>query len=209
MDGCLLDTERGYMRAWQTAFTEKGFSVDWETLETWAGLGSVRINARAAEILGDPSAVQPLRDLRNKHFMAALERGEIRPMPGAGEILDYLAARGAVIGLATSSSRDKAMMLLQRFDLFKYFDVAVFADDIEHLKPAPDIYLRAQTLSGRTKEECLAFEDSASGVAAAYNAGIDVVYAPDIGVPAAAEIPVFARIDSLTEGIGLLEKVLA
>ena len=44
--------------------------------------------------------------------------------------------------------------------------------DYAKSKPAPDPYLKAVELSGFTKEECIAVEDSERGLLAAKNAGI-------------------------------------
>ena len=47
-------------------------------------------------------------------------------------------------------------------------------------KPAPDVYLKAADLLGVDPSDCLAFEDSDPGTAAALAAGMTVVQVPDL-----------------------------
>ena len=77
------------------------------------------------------------------------------------------------------------------------FDAIVTSDDVEHAKPAPDIYVRACELLGVAPSEALALEDSTSGVAAAKAAGLTC-----IAVPLFAETDVSAAdrvVDSLED----------
>ena len=92
------------------------------------------------------------------------------------------------LGVATSSVSTSARPFLDRHKLTPFFEVIVTGDEVEHGKPAPDIYLRAAEKLGLTSEECLVVEDALSGIAAAKAAKMRVVAIPDIrpsGLPAA------------------------
>jgi HAD superfamily hydrolase (TIGR01509 family) len=52
------------------------------------------------------------------------------------------------------------------------FDAIVGADDVEHGKPAPDVFLRAAELIGIAPGECLVYEDGEPGIVAAERAGM-------------------------------------
>ena len=70
-----------------------------------------------------------------------------------------------------------------------HFDVVVTADDVQHPKPAPDLYLAACAALGAEPERSAALEDSATGVEAARAAGMFVVavpYFPDLPVEGAS-----------------------
>ena len=60
------------------------------------------------------------------------------------------------------------------------FDKVVCANMVENGKPMPDIYLYACENIGYKPENCVAVEDSANGVTAAYRAGLNVVMIPDL-----------------------------
>jgi beta-phosphoglucomutase-like phosphatase (HAD superfamily) len=55
------------------------------------------------------------------------------------------------------------------------FDATVSASEVEHSKPAPDLYLAAAEKLGIPATECLAVEDTGAGIAAAKAAGMFAV----------------------------------
>lgn len=55
----------------------------------------------------------------------------------------------------------------------------VTGDDVVHGKPAPDPYLLAARRLGVAPEQCLAVEDSASGIRSAFTAGMTVLAIPN------------------------------
>ncbi len=83
------------------------------------------------------------------------------------------------LGVATSSVGSSARPFLHRYGLTSCFDVIITGDEVEHGKPAPDIYLRAAEGLGVAADQCLVVEDALSGVAAGKAAGMCVVAIPD------------------------------
>ena len=67
------------------------------------------------------------------------------------------------------------------------FQAVVTRDDVSQPKPHPEPYLLAARLLGVSPKDCLAIEDSHSGVQAAHDAGMQTVMVPDL-VPPTAEI---------------------
>ena len=102
---------------------------------------------------------------------------------------------GVPLALASNSPRFLVDDALATAELADAFNVIVTSDDVEHPKPAPDIYLLACERLGVPPSHALALEDSASGVTAAKAAGLDC-----IAVPMFAETDVSAAdrvVDSL------------
>jgi len=208
MDGCLVDTERAYIRAWGMAFKAKNMPISDEKLLSFAGKGSVYINAEIARYTHSEKMAKELRACREDFFWKFLDKGEVALMPYAREILSYAKDKNLAIGIASSTVTSKASRILQYFDLLGYFNFKVFGDMIANLKPAPDIYNMAVMLAGRPPAECIAFEDSAAGVMSADACGIDVVYVPGVGPGIPDEAIIYKRIPSLREGIELLAGVI-
>jgi beta-phosphoglucomutase-like phosphatase (HAD superfamily) len=61
----------------------------------------------------------------------------------------------------------------------------VSSDEVEHGKPAPDVYLLAARRLGVDPARCLVVEDSLNGVRAGRAAGMTVVLVPNASVPPA------------------------
>jgi beta-phosphoglucomutase-like phosphatase (HAD superfamily) len=72
-----------------------------------------------------------------------------------------------------------ALQVVNAID-FKAFDVVVAGDDVIHGKPHAEPYLKAAQLLGIRPEECVAFEDSISGILSAEAAGTKAVGIPNV-----------------------------
>lgn len=102
---------------------------------------------------------------------------------GARELLRYLKEHDIKTCLASSSTKGRAYTLLGQNGIDGFFDVGVFGNEVEHSKPAPDIFLKACEKSKTPASECLVLEDSEAGIRAAHAAGIPVICVPDLKQP--------------------------
>jgi HAD superfamily hydrolase (TIGR01509 family) len=96
-------------------------------------------------------------------------------LPGARELIAELRSRAVPLALASSSLPSWIEALLRGVGLTDAFDAVVSASMVEHGKPAPDIYLLACERLGLPPEQCLAIEDTPTGLASAKAAGLFVV----------------------------------
>ena len=92
---------------------------------------------------------------------------------GIAEWLEHV--EGAPIALATNAERANVDFTLDGAGLRRYFDVIVDGAEVSRPKPAPDVYLQAAELLKIAPQNCIVFEDSPVGVAAAVAAGMRVV----------------------------------
>ena len=105
----------------------------------------------------------------------ALLDTQLTPFDDALEALAELRAREIPVAVASSSPRERLDRTLARVNLA--FGVSVAGDEIEHGKPAPDMFLEAARRLGVPPERCVAVEDSPPGVQAGVAAGM-----PTLGV---------------------------
>ena len=96
-------------------------------------------------------------------------------MPGVMDFLQQLASQKVRTALVTSSLPEKVENVFQQLKLTGFFQEIVTADQIEHGKPSPDCYLLAAEKLQILPKMCIVFEDSASGVKAAHDAGMTVI----------------------------------
>jgi HAD superfamily hydrolase (TIGR01509 family) len=94
------------------------------------------------------------------------------------DLLEFLSGK-AKMALASSSYRDAVDGVLAGLDIARYFDVIVSGLDVTHVKPAPDIFLKAANDLGVAPSECLVLEDAEKGVIAAHRAGMRCVAIPN------------------------------
>ncbi|MGH2716525.1 MAG: HAD family hydrolase [Thermoleophilaceae bacterium] len=188
-DGLLLDTEEAWTRAEETLFERHGSSFTVEHKRDLIGSSPAASAAKLEAMLDLPghgaALVAELHDLVMEESLAG-----VPPRPGALELVEAVRAAGLPVGVASNSAREFVERVLSVAGLLDgHFDVVVTANDVEHPKPAPDLYLAACTALGAEPERAAALEDSATGVAAARAAGMYVIavpYFPDLPVEGAS-----------------------
>jgi HAD superfamily hydrolase (TIGR01509 family) len=197
MDGLLLDTETLWHAAEVELFTRHGGEFTWDDKMAVIGTSYDFTADYFADRLGLPR--QRGHELVSEmiSLMHDLVRRSVDARPGAVELVEGLREVAVPLGLASNSPRFLVDDALATARLGDAFDTIVTSDDVEHSKPAPDIYLLACSRLGVEPADALALEDSASGVAAAKAAGLTC-----IAVPQFAETDVSAAdriVDSLEE----------
>jgi len=70
-------------------------------------------------------------------------------------------------------------VIFPKLNILSYFDVFVTCEDVVNGKPAPDVYLEVAKRLKLKPLECLALEDSESGVAAGKSADMKVIAIPN------------------------------
>jgi HAD superfamily hydrolase (TIGR01509 family) len=99
--------------------------------------------------------------------------------PGAQELLKELKKHKIKTALVTMSMSRMAKQVVAQIP-FHAFDVVVAGDDVVNGKPDPEAYLRAAELLGVNPEDCIAFEDSLTGLRSAEAAGTIAIGIPNI-----------------------------
>jgi len=108
-----------------------------------------------------------------------LYRDMMRPVltaqlvPGVATFLERVP--GVPLAIASNAERANIDFVLDGADLRKYFQAIVDGSEVDHPKPAPDIYLQAAKELGVAPHNRIVFEDSPVGIAAARAAGARVV----------------------------------
>lgn len=182
MDGTLIDTERVSQSSWRRAARDFDITIPEDILHAFVGCSIPNAMKMIDAEFGDPAFTVRLFDRRHEIFDASWE-DELALKPGAAEAVAAARERGLAAALATSSARDRAIISMERFGLMDLFDAAVFDEDIEHHKPAPDVYLITADRLGVDPTQCVAVEDSFNGVRAGAAANMSVLMVPDYNEP--------------------------
>ncbi len=167
-DGTLVDSEPLAGRAWKETVEPFGYAVTDADLAACMGRPYARTHAYLSErvALPEPQAFWPL--LRDALF-ALLDTG-LAPFADAVGAVSELRERGVRLAVASSSPRERLDRTLARAGL--EFAVTVAGDEVEHGKPAPDMFLKAASALEVAPERCVVVEDSGPGVVAGRAAGM-------------------------------------
>lgn len=206
MDGLVLDSEKLYTRFWMEAARDLGFPM---TLEQALGMRSLNRDAgqnKLTEYFGPGVSYATVRAHRIELMDAHIEKYGIDAKPGIYELLDFLHEKGIASAITSSSPMANIQRHLKAHNLLHRFDRICSGYDVPHGKPAPDIYLYGAASLNLKPEECLALEDSPTGILSAHRAGCLPVMVPDQDQPDSKTIDLlYAKADSLSDIISLLK----
>jgi HAD superfamily hydrolase (TIGR01509 family) len=177
-DGLTLDTEHTWTRAETALYARYGTQFTLDHKREMLGTSGKKSALSMERHLGQPGRGPELQAELRELVHGELDGAGVTPMPGALELIAALRERGVPLGLATNSGREFATRALRGAGLLDSFDAVVSAEDVERPKPAPDVYLAAAAALGADPADCVALEDSETGVEAALAAGMVVIGVP-------------------------------
>ncbi len=195
VDGTLAETEHeGHRPAFNEAFREAGLDWRWdealygELLAVTGGKERIRRYLERHRPGFRPPAGVSLDELvtrlhraKNAAFARRVRSGALGLRPGVARLLREARAAGVPLAIATTTSPENVEALLRHAlgeDAPGWFAAVVAGDMVSAKKPSPEVYERAVEALGADPARCVAFEDSAHGVAAARGAGVPVVVTP-------------------------------
>jgi len=184
MDGLMFDTERLWDTLWEPACQALGVPMPEDTESFYAsgrGLAGQYLQEHVHKYFPQ---VDPQKML-DKIWQIGDERFAqgVPCKPGLKELLALLEERGLPRIVASSSPRNMIEQNLQTTGTARYFHDIVCGADVEHSKPAPDIFLEAARRLGLDIRDCLVLEDSYNGVRAGHAAGAVTIMVPDLAQP--------------------------
>lgn len=173
MDGTLYDSMPSHARAWQTMMKEIDIDVPLADFFRYEGrTGASTIDILVNKAFGRAATDDEKTELyrRKTELFAAMP--PVDPMPGAKEMLDFLATVDIKRVLVTGSGQSTLIARLDK-DYPGAFsaDMRVTSRDVKHGKPSPEPYLRGMALAGVKPNECMVVENAPLGVESGHASG--------------------------------------
>lgn len=171
-DGTLADTMPLHYRAWVEALRPRSAEFPEPLFYELGGVPTVRIVEILNERFGytlDPEAVAHHKEELYEELLP-----EARPVERVCALVHEYAGRYP-LAVASGGLRRLVVKTLEALGLLPHFQAVCTAEDVEHGKPAPDLFLYAARQLGVAPEDCVVFEDSDLGLEAARRAGMQGV----------------------------------
>ncbi|MBZ3901791.1 MULTISPECIES: HAD family hydrolase [Streptomyces] len=198
LDGTLVDSEPNYYEASLRILAEYGVTgFTWADHERYVGISVHETVAHWRERYGLAAPAEAIVAAKNRHYLE-LARTGTRVYPEMRKFVELLAAEGVPMAVASGSSREAIEVILGGTGLDAYLRTVVSAEEVDHGKPAPDVFLEAARRLGARPADCVVLEDAAPGVAAAHAAGMRCVAVPYLA--GQADDPAFATAGLLVRG---------
>ena len=206
MDGLVLDTEKLYTRFWMEALHFYGFPMTYSQALKLRSANAKLSTQILQGYFGPTVDYRKCHDKRVELMDAFIEEQGVEAKPGIRELLDALKARRIPAAITSSSPTDRIRKHLGSLDLLHRFTAICSGYEVPRSKPFPDIYLQGAASLGLPPENCLALEDSPTGILSAYRAGCIAVMVPDLDQPDVETVMrLHAKADTLKDVIDLLD----
>jgi HAD superfamily hydrolase (TIGR01509 family) len=177
-DGLIVDSETPEYECWKKVFEDHGQRLpvsDW--VHVVGGAVIVDMRQELEGRLGRPVDWAVVDAARIAHYHSIFSRQGL--LPGVQALFDEGRRKGWRIGVASNSSLGWVKPGLERFGLLGHVGAIRARDTAARPKPHPDPYLEVLAELGAVPSLSYAFEDSATGIAAAKAAGMTAVCVPN------------------------------
>lgn len=209
MDGVLYDSMPNHAIAWQQSMASFGIHMTAE--DAYATEGARGIDTIRTMVLkqkGEEITLERAQEMYDEKTRIFHSMPKPIVMPGVGEVMKGMKARGWRIGVVTGSGqRPLINRLLTDFADFLDEDHIVTAYDVKRGKPAPDPYLMGMKKVGTEPTETIVIENAPLGVKAgvasgAYTIAVNTGPLPDEILLAAGADLLFPDMQSLCKHFG-------
>lgn len=174
-DGVVVDSSALHVQSWDQLSREEG-----KTLPKGLKIGSLGVKTEyvITHLAGwtrDPAEVARIALRKEDIFREMVAAGGLDPQPGVVHFMQGLRALNIPCAVGSSAPRQNIEVGMDALGIRELVQAVATGDDVEHGKPAPDIFLKAAERLGHEPEHCVVFEDAPAGVEAARAAGMFVV----------------------------------
>jgi len=170
LDGTLVDSVYQHVLAWREALQAEGIDLSVWRIHRRIGMsGGLFVRALSREV-GRTITPEQAKRLQQLHGEGVLRRlAQIRPLPGAVDLLRRLTAAGVPWAIATSGRADSALAITRLLDL-PDGTVVITRDEVPFAKPNPDLFVAAARRLNRDPGDCFVVGDSVWDILAARRA---------------------------------------
>lgn len=172
LDGTLVDSVYQHVLAWREALEQIGIKLAVWRIHRRIGMsGGLFINALVRETGHRLEKGQVEQAQRVHHEAYAGLVTQVRPLPGARELLDRLSTAGIPWAIATSGRMASARLALEILGVDPQKASVVTRDKVRYAKPDPDLFLAAAGMLDAEIGKSIVVGDSVWDLLAARRAG--------------------------------------
>ena len=171
-DGLIVDTETVIYESWAEIYEKNGQILELNTYKNCVGSDfekfhpGIELEKRTGKKFNWATIDAEREKLIRKRLEQQKERTGIR------HFIECAKSKDLDLAIASSSSRNWVLGWIEKLELREYFSAFANRDDVQKIKPDPELFLTAANLLGIHPREALILEDSENGLKAATAAGI-------------------------------------
>jgi len=174
-DGVIIDSSRQHEESWERLAVEERLALPEGHFKLGFGRKNEFIIPQILSWTNDVEEIRRMSLRKEALYREIVREGGLEPLPGVREWLARLRDADVPCAVGSSSHRENIDLSLEILGLHDFFTGIVTSEDVNHGKPAPDVFLKAAEKIARAPEKCVVFEDAFVGIEAARKAGSRVV----------------------------------
>ncbi len=174
LDGVIADTGPYHCRAWQDVFRKRGVDFTREDFLRQFGQRNDTIIRSALGGSLSPEELDAIAVEKEENYRRRVARN-IKPLPGAIELIRALRERGIKAAIASSAPLENIRLILRGLGIAGCFQAIAGGMEVTEGKPSPQIFLLAAGKLGAEPGNCVVIEDAVAGVAGAKRGGMKCV----------------------------------
>jgi beta-phosphoglucomutase-like phosphatase (HAD superfamily) len=173
MDGVMVDSNPYHLQKWLEYLTERGIAYEKEEMPRL--IFGMRNDTLIRHLFGENITNEESRRISEE--LEARFRRVFKPAPLAGleRLIGECVAAQIPLAVASSAMSKNVEFVVSSLSFGSAFRCLISGDEVTHPKPDPEIYLKVASKLAVNPADCVAFEDSFVGIAAAKNAGMKCV----------------------------------
>lgn len=174
LDGVIVESETAHIEAEKQTFLKYGLTISPEELHTYTGTTAIVMFTELIAKYKLNTTFEEMNRQKEKILLKLL-RQDAEPTKGVLNLMRELKHRGVKLAIASSSSRKLVNYIVDKLNISNLFESTLAAEDIEHSKPDPEVFLKAAAQLGINPAQCLVIEDAKLGVESAKAAGMKCI----------------------------------
>ena len=161
LDGTLVDSVYQHVLAWKEALDAEGIELSVWRIHRKIGMSGGLFTNQLLRETGLDISVERVERLRQRHLAAYRHyAGDVRPLPGARELLSFLSDARIPWAIATSGRMETAGLNLAALGVDPEQTPVITRDQVKYAKPDPDLFLAAAEKLGAPIETAIVVGDS-------------------------------------------------
>ena len=200
MDGLLVDSEPFWQQSEVLIFSKYGINIPAKDCTTTQGMRVDEVvRYWSSKFPNHISDIQQVADEILEEVKRLVAKYG-KPMDGVIQALELFTNKGMKTAIASSSALSLIDVVIDKLQIRKYFNIIMSAENLQHGKPHPEIFLETAERLQTNPRSCLVLEDSIAGVIAAKAAQMKVIAVPDAALATRKEYVIAdAQLRSLAE----------
>ena len=203
LDGLMIESESIGYEVWRQVVAEFGGEMSEALYREFIGKTPEATIDLVCEALG--LSISP-EDLSERYWSQRTEIMcvEARAVEGLVTLIEDLHQVQVPLGVASNSPTNYVERVLEALQMQHRFQAVIGSDQVPEGKPAPDVYLATAAALAVGPQDCLAIEDSPTGLQAALNAGMRCIVVPNENLEGEDFSGAEGRYNSLSEVLAAL-----